>query len=144
MIFLLIVIIYCCACKYNIYPKFTCINDCSIFAIIFYLKIILLHRQSLNLRFKCFHLKFECMNVNIRNSRFEISRYFVKSFFLTMGFSDGEGLSKLYLELVDAYKKRFVPQNGQVTVLKCSSIWKKMRKSFKTLWHSKRSNGRHQ
>ena len=49
-----------------------------------------------------------------------------------MGSSDGEGLSQLYLELVDAYKKRFMPQNGQVAVLKCSPIWKKMRKSFKT------------
>ena len=26
-----------------------------------------------------------------------------------------------------------MPQNGQVTVLQCSPIWKKMRKSFKTL-----------
>ena len=48
-----------------------------------------------------------------------------------MGSSDGEGLSQLYLELVDAYKKRF-PQSGQATVLKCSPIWKKVRKSFKT------------
>ena len=29
-------------------------------------------------------------------------------------------------------KKRFMPQNGQVAALKCSPIWKKMRKSFKT------------
>ena len=50
-----------------------------------------------------------------------------------MGSSDGEGLSQLYLELVDVYKKRFIPQNGHVAVLKCSPIWKKMRKSFKTL-----------
>ena len=48
-----------------------------------------------------------------------------------MGSSDGEGLSQLYLELVDAYKKRFTSQNGQVAVLKCSPIWKKMRKRFK-------------
>ena len=27
-----------------------------------------------------------------------------------MGSSDGEGLSQLYLELVDAYKKRFMPK----------------------------------
>ena len=75
------------------------------------------------------------MNKNIRISRFKISTYFVKcDFFVkTMGSSDGEGLSQLYLELVDAYKKRFMPQNGQVTVLKCSPIWKKMRKEFKTL-----------
>ena len=26
-----------------------------------------------------------------------------------------------------------MPQNGKVAVLKCSPIWKKMRKSFKTL-----------
>ena len=49
-----------------------------------------------------------------------------------MGSSDGEGLSELYLELIDAHKKRFMPQNRQVAVLKCSPIWKKMRKSFKT------------
>ena len=49
-----------------------------------------------------------------------------------MGSSDVEGLSQLYLELVDAYKKIFIPQNGQIAVLKCSQIWKKMRKSFKT------------
>ena len=89
--------------------------------------------MSLNLRSECFHSKFKCMNVNIRISRFEISRYFVKcDFFLNMGSSDGEGLSQLYLELVDVYKKRFMPQNGQIAVLKCSPIWKKMRKSFKT------------
>ena len=68
------------------------------------------------------------MNVSIQVSRFEISRYF-----LTTGSSDGEGLSQLYLELVDAYKERFTPQSGQVAVLKYSPIWKKMRKSFKTL-----------
>ena len=50
-----------------------------------------------------------------------------------MGSSDGEGLTQLYLELVDAYRKRFMPQNGQVAVLKCSPMWKKMKKSFKTL-----------
>ena len=70
------------------------------------------------------------MNVNIRISRFEISRYFVKCVFLTMGSSDGEGLSQLYLELVDAYRKIFIPQNGQGAVLKCFRIWKKMRKRF--------------
>ena len=54
------------------------------------------------------------MNVNIRISYFEISRHFVKrDFFLTMVSSDGEGLSQLYLELVNGYKKRFMPQNGQ-------------------------------
>ena len=39
----------------------------------------------------------------------------------------------IIIELVGAYKKRFMPQNGQVAVLQCSPIWKKMRKSFKTL-----------
>ena len=29
-----------------------------------------------------------------------------------MGSSNGEGLSQLYPELVDAYKKRFIPKNG--------------------------------
>ena len=36
--------------------------------------------------------------------------------------SDCEGLSQLHLGLLDAYKKRFMPQNGQVAVLKCSPI----------------------
>ena len=49
-----------------------------------------------------------------------------------MGSSDGEGLPQLYLELVDAYKKRFMPENGQVAILRCSPICKKMTKSFKT------------
>ena len=49
-----------------------------------------------------------------------------------MGSSDGEGLSHTYLELVDAYKKRIMPKNGQVAVLKCSPTWGKMRKSFET------------
>ena len=29
---------------------------------------------------------------------------------------------QLYLELADAYKKRFMPQNEQFAVLKCSPI----------------------
>ena len=49
-----------------------------------------------------------------------------------MGSSDGEGLLQVYLEPVGAYKKRFMPQNGQVALLKVSPIWKKVRKSFKT------------
>ena len=53
--------------------------------------------------------------------------------FLIVGSSDDEGLSQIYLELVDAYKKKFMTQNGQVVALKRSPIWKKMRKSFKTL-----------
>ena len=44
---------------------------------------------------------YEFMKVNIRISRFEI--YFAK-FDL-----DGERLPQLYLELLDAYKKRFMP-----------------------------------
>ena len=47
--------------------------------------------------------------------------------------SDGEGLSQLCLEFVDAYKKGFMPQNGQVTLLKCSPISRKIRKSVKTI-----------
>ena len=43
------------------------------------------------------------MNINIRISCFEILRYFIKCVFLTMGSSDGEGLSQLYLQLVDTY-----------------------------------------
>ena len=50
-----------------------------------------------------------------------------------MGSSNGEKLSQLYLELVDACRKRFMPQNGKVAVIKCSPTWKKTRKSFKTL-----------
>ena len=57
--------------------------------------------------------------------------------FFTMGSSDGGGYSELYLELLDAYKKRFMPQNGQVAVLKCSPIWKKMRRSSKILFELK-------
>ena len=78
------------------------------------------------------------MNVNIQIPHFEISRYFVKcDFFLTMGPSDGEGLSQLYLELADAYNKRFMPENRQVTLLKYSTIWRKMRKIFKGYLHYK-------
>ena len=33
-----------------------------------------------------------------------------------MGSSDGEELSQIYLELVNTYKKRFMPQNEQVAV----------------------------
>ena len=63
------------------------------------------------------------MNTNIRISRFEISKHFVSGIFLTMEFSHDEGLLQLYLELVDANKKRSMPKNGQVAVLKCSPIW---------------------
>ena len=48
--------------------------------------------------------------------------------------SDGEELSQLYFELVDVYKKTFMPQNGQVVILNCSAIRKKIiKKKFKTL-----------
>ena len=40
--------------------------------------------------------------------------------------SDGEELSQLYFELVDVYKKTFMPQNGQVVILNCSAIRKKI------------------
>ena len=43
--------------------------------------------------------------------------YFVRFFF--NGSSDGKGLSQLYLELVDAYKNRFMPQNGEAAIVKC-------------------------
>ena len=41
-------------------------------------------------------------------------------------------ISQLHQELVNAYKKRFMCENVQVSVLKCSPIWKNMRKDFKT------------
>ena len=58
-------------------------------------------------------------------------------FLSTMGSSDGEGLSQLYLELADAYNKRFMLENRQVTLLKYSTIWRKMRKIFKGYLHYK-------
>ena len=73
------------------------------------------------------------MNVNIQILRFQNSRYFVKCVFLAMVSSDGKGLSQLYLDLFDVYKKIFMIPNGQVAVLKCYPIWKKMRKSCKAL-----------
>ena len=47
------------------------------------------------------------MNVNIG-----ISRYFINCVFLTMGSSDCKGLLQLYLELVDAYKRREINDKG--------------------------------
>ena len=41
-------------------------------------------------------------------------------------------ISQLHQELVNAYKKRFMCENGQVAVVKCSPIWKNMRKDLKT------------
>ena len=54
-------------------------------------------------------------------------------FFFNHGVFRCKGLSRPYLEHVDAYKKRFMHQNGQFFLLKYCPIWKKMRKSFKTL-----------
>ena len=100
----------------------TCISGHSIFAIILNWSIILIQIKI---------QMYECKYSNFTFWNFKI---FCKvCFFLTMVSSGGEGLSQLYLELVDAYKKRFMPQNGQVAVLKCSPIWKKIRKKFKTL-----------
>ena len=48
-----------------------------------------------------------------------------------MASSDAEVLSQLYLEVVDAYKRRFMLQNRQVAVLKCFPIWKKWEKVLK-------------
>ena len=58
---------------------------------------------------------------------------FLSVIFFKHGSSDSEGLSQPHLELVDGYQKRFMPQNGQVAVLKCSPVWTKICKSFKTL-----------
>ena len=44
----------------------------------------------------------------------------------------GKKILQLHQELVNAYKKRFMCENGQVAVVKCSPIWKNMRKDFKT------------
>ena len=44
----------------------------------------------------------------------------------------GKKISQLHQELVNAYKKRFVCENGQVAAVKCSPIWKNMRKDLKT------------
>ena len=66
--------------------------------------------------FSCKIQMYECKHSNFTFWNFKI---FCKVlFFLTMGSSDGEGLSQLYLELVDAYKKRFIPHDGQGVVLK--------------------------
>ena len=36
----------------------------------------------------------------------------------------GKKISQLHQEQVNAYKKRFMCENGQVSVVKCSPIWK--------------------
>ena len=41
-------------------------------------------------------------------------------------------ISQLHQELVSAYKKIFMCENGQVAFVKYSPIWKNMRKDFKT------------
>ena len=40
--------------------------------------------------------------------------------------------SQLHQELINAFKKRFMCENGQIAVVKCYPIWKNMRKDFKT------------
>ena len=81
---------------------------------------------------------YECKHSNFTFWNFKL--FFKVCFFITMGSSNAEGLSQLYLELVDAYTKRFIPYNEQVAVLKCSPIWKKMRRSFKKLSELKSSS----
>ena len=51
-----------------------------------------------------------------------------------MAFSDdiSKKISQLYQELVNAYKTRFMCENGQVPVVKCSPLWENMRKDFRT------------
>ena len=44
----------------------------------------------------------------------------------------GKNISQLHQELVNAYKKRFMCENGQVAVTKYSPIWKNMRKDLQT------------
>ena len=56
----------------------------------------------------------------------------MKRVFLTRGSSDGEGLSQLYLELADAYKKRFMPQKWSNRRIKKLS---NMRKNETVLKH---------
>ena len=44
----------------------------------------------------------------------------------------GKKISQLHQELVNDYKKRFMRENGQIAVVKCSPTWKSIRKDFKT------------
>ena len=57
----------------------------------------------------------------------------------TMASSDdfGKKILLLHQELVDAYKKRFMCENVHVATIKCSPIWKNMRKDFKTFFELK-------
>ena len=72
---------------------------------------------------------YECKHSNFRFWNFKI---FCKVWlFFTMESSDGEGLWQPYLELVDAnniYSSKWASR-----CIKMLSIWKKMRKHFKTL-----------
>ena len=43
----------------------------------------------------------------------------------------GKKISQLCQELVNAYKKRFICENGQVAVVRCSPIWKNLKKDLK-------------
>ena len=51
-----------------------------------------------------------------------------------MMFSDdvSKKILQLHEELINAYKKRFMCESGQVAVVKCSPICKNMGKDFKT------------
>ena len=81
---------------------------------------------------------FEIRMYECKHSSFKI---FCKVCFSNHGLSDCQELSQLYLQLVDAYKKRSVPQNGQVVVLKCYPILKKMRKfQLKAQFHSQKES----
>ena len=40
----------------------------------------------------------------------------------------GKKISQLHQELVNDYKKRFMCENGQIAVVKCSPTWKSIRK----------------
>ena len=52
----------------------------------------------------------------------------------TMASSDyvGKKIPQLHQELANAYKKRFMCEDGQVAVAKCSPTWINIRKNFKT------------
>jgi len=44
----------------------------------------------------------------------------------------GQKISQLHQEFITAYKERFACENKHVAVIKCSPIWQKIRKEFKT------------
>ena len=65
---------------------------------------------------------FKIQMCECKHSYFTFWNFKIIVILLTMGSSEGEGLSQVHLELVGVYKKRFMSQNGQVTVLQCSPI----------------------